>query len=83
MKECHQDIEVTDMSGVEDEIRAERMEMAEASGEALGMGGGGGGGGAAFSAAITHEEKEMVMKKKMINSTVKGMASKVKGKMKK
>ena len=41
MKECHQDIEVTDMSGVKDEIRAMRLGAAEAAGESMSMGGSG------------------------------------------
>jgi hypothetical protein len=70
MKEHHQDIEVTDMSGVKDEIRAARREEAEA------MGGGGG----EVSELVTHEEEEMYMKEKFVKHAVKGMASKVKAK---
>merc|ERR1711907_82124 len=43
MKECHQEVEVTDMSGAKEELRAMRMEAFEAAGGAEGLGVGGGG----------------------------------------
>lgn len=78
MKECHQEVDVVDMSGVRQEMRAARMEAFEASGEAAGMGGGGGGG--AVAAAPTEEEVETYMKSKFVAATSKGIAMKCKAK---
>lgn len=78
MKQFHQEVEVTDMSGAREELRAMRMEAMEADGEADAMGGGGGG---AKFAAPTHEEVELFMEEKLKCAAIKGIKGKVKGKM--
>lgn len=69
MKESHQEVEVTDMSGASSAMMAMDDEYAIES-----MGGGGGGGA---------PDEELYMKRKFVGECVKGIASKVKAKKKK
>lgn len=83
MKECHQELEVTDMSGVKEEMRSMRMmEATEVMGSAGALGGGGGGSAPSFSAP-TMEDEETYIRKKFVGATSKGMVSKVKAMRKK
>ena len=80
MKEHHQEVEVTDMTGVREEVRAMARERGEAEGV---MGSLGGGGGRLAFAAEAGEREEMAYKSKLVGSTVSGLARQVKAKRKK